>query len=166
VRYQCCLLGLVAALGFASDARAQSMRGPWATADPPPREVTFSATSWSRKDALAGAAAVTFTRNLSRFFAIEARGDVGPAGPFGSASIQLRGRVKREAAGFVTLGYVHAVAPRTNPRLWRDRAISFGLGVQRSVTQETAFRFDGQVLHFKGDRHALRLSAGITVTFE
>ena len=128
--------------------------------------MTFSAASWSRKDALAGAAAATFTRNLSHFLALEARIDVARAGEFGSASIQIRNRVKREAPGFLTLGYVHAVAPRSNPKLWRDRAISFGLGVQRSLTQETAFRFEGQVLRFKGGRDALRLSAGISVAVE
>ena len=167
MRNPCCLLGLVMVLGLASDARAQSMRGPWATSDPPPREMTFSAASWTlRKDALAGAAAVTFTRNLSPFFAFEARGDVARAGPFGAASIQLRGRVKHGAPGFFTLGYVYAVAARRTPVPPRDHGISFGLGAQLSVTPETAFRFDAQWLRFKGDGAAVRLSAGITVALE
>ena len=152
-------------------AMAQSLPGLWFKRDPPPREVSFTASTWSLLNfEPATSGAVTYTRNVAERYAFEATVDVASAkgGPFGMLALQVRTAARGGGPGFATVGYKYAVASSTNRNAPRDGGMSVGGGllIPLSPAAECAVRAEAQVMLFRRHHGAIRLTAGVTLALD
>ena len=163
---RCVVPLLVAGLvvGGAVEAAAQPVPGAWVVRESPRRELNVSASLWSLFNSAEGSSVgATYTRNLSDYFGLEARFDVARAEhrPFGVLNLQARA-ARLGRPGFLTVGFTHALSSRSHPSAPRHNGFSAGLGALFPLTHDLAFRLDGQVLLYKNNRGALRITAGVT----